>query len=137
MSDPQLTAVFPVSLFVTAIADGVLAKDTQQKAKERLGYALLLCFCLLVMHERIMSRGPKHVALVRISEQSLLYAMHKISSSQSVSEFCFLTFQGARKREDGKHACILYGRQKCRAANRRLNDYICHVCHAKEHLGDC
>ena len=42
--DPQLTAVFPVSLFVTAIADGVLAKDTQQKAKERLGYVATRTF---------------------------------------------------------------------------------------------
>lgn len=30
-------SIFPVSLFVTAIADGTLARDTPQKARERLG----------------------------------------------------------------------------------------------------
>jgi len=32
-SDPQLTAFFPVSLFITAIGDGALARDISSKLK--------------------------------------------------------------------------------------------------------
>jgi hypothetical protein len=39
-SDAQLTAFFPVSLFVTAIGDGFLARDISAKLRDRLEQVL-------------------------------------------------------------------------------------------------